>query len=62
MQKQDKLTSDLSSKKKITWITPKVVSLNVSRIIQQMNQQELDFLNLLANDENAFRLLTGSFG
>ncbi len=47
---------------KKTWITPMVEDLNIQLIKQTINQQDGEILNLLANDENAFRLLTGSTG
>lgn len=42
------------------WVTPQLVELDIKRITQQMEQQEVDLMNYLANDTDAFRLLTGS--
>ena len=47
---------------KKAWITPVIEDLNIKLIKQNISQQDLEILNLLATDENAFRLLSGSTG
>lgn len=42
------------------WVTPQLVVIDVNLINQQAMEQEAALLNLLANDENAFRLFNGS--
>lgn len=42
------------------WQTPAVVDINAEHIKQEISQQDTELLNLLASDENSFRLLTGS--
>lgn len=42
------------------WVTPQLVVIDVNLINQQAMEQETELLNLLANDENAFRLFSGS--
>ena len=54
------LTSQEGNIPKLPWITPMVVDLNIKRITQQMNEQDIELMKLLTNDENAFRLFTGS--
>lgn len=60
MQDLNKPTPAANSQEKLPWTTPQVVELDIKRINQQMDQQEMELMNLLATDENAFRLLTGS--
>jgi len=52
--KEEQITS------KQPWVAPQLVVLNVNLINQQAMEQEAELLNLLANDENAFRLFSGS--
>jgi hypothetical protein len=47
---------------KKAWITPAIENLDQHIIKQEINQQDMDLINLLASDEKAFRLLTGSTG
>lgn len=42
------------------WVAPQLIALNVNLINQQAMEQEAELLNMLANDENAFRLFSGS--
>lgn len=42
------------------WVTPQLVELDIKRITQQMEQQEVDLMNYLASDPDAFKLMTGS--
>ena len=42
------------------WVTPQLVELDIKRITQQMEQQEVDLMNYIANDPDAFRLMGGS--
>ena len=42
------------------WVAPQLIALNVNLINQQAMEQEAELINLLANDENAFRLFSGS--
>ncbi|NBX11885.1 MAG: tail fiber domain-containing protein [Chitinophagaceae bacterium] len=42
------------------WVTPQLVELDIKRITQLMDQQEVDLMNYLANDPDAFKLMTGS--
>ena len=44
------------------WVTPQLVELDIKRITQQMEQQEVDLMNYLASDENAFNLFRGFSG
>lgn len=44
------------------WQTPAVVDINAEQIKQEISQQDTELLNLLASDENSFRLLSGSTG
>ena len=48
------------SEPKLPWVTPQLVELDIKRITQQMEQQEFDLMNYIANDPEAFRLMTGS--
>ena len=52
-------TPQPTDKKKI-WITPVIEDLNINKIKQELTQQDLELLDLLTKDENAFRLFTGS--
>ncbi|NDE79178.1 MAG: tail fiber domain-containing protein, partial [Chitinophagaceae bacterium] len=45
---------------KLPWVTPQLVELDIKRITQLMDQQEVDLMNYLANDPDAFKLMTGS--
>jgi hypothetical protein len=45
---------------KLPWVAPQLTILNVNLINQQAMEQEVELLNMLANDENAFRLFSGS--
>ena len=60
MQDLHKSTPAENNQEKLPWTTPQVVELDIKRINQQMDQQEMELMNLMATDENAFRLLTGS--
>lgn len=42
------------------WQTPAVVDISAEQIKQEISQQDAELLNLLASDENSFRLLSGS--
>lgn len=42
------------------WQTPVVVDINAEHIKQEISQQDTELLNLLASDENSFRLLSGT--
>jgi hypothetical protein len=42
------------------WVTPQLVELDIKRITQLMDQQEVDLMNYLANDPDAFKLMSGS--
>lgn len=42
------------------WQTPAIVDIDAVQIKQEISQQDAELLNLLASDENSFRLLTGS--
>ena len=42
------------------WHTSAVVDINTEQIKQEISQQDAELLNLLASDDNSFRLLTGS--
>lgn len=44
------------------WVTPQLVELDIKRITQLMDQQEVELLNYLATDENAFLLFRGFSG
>ena len=48
------------SEPKLPWVTPQLVELDIKRITQQMEQQEFELMNYIANDPEAFRLMTGS--
>lgn len=54
-------TQNTFNEKKI-WNTPVIEDLNIELIKQNISQQDLEILNLLASDEKAFRLLSGSTG
>lgn len=43
-----------------TWTAPAILDINTAKIKQEISQQDTELLNLLASDENSFRLLTGS--
>ncbi len=60
MESLEILNPHESNRPKLPWVTPVIVNLDIKRINQQMDQQEMELMNLIANDENAFRLLTGS--
>ncbi|MFM1857822.1 MAG: hypothetical protein RLZ05_882 [Bacteroidota bacterium] len=42
------------------WVTPQLVELDIKRITQLMDQQEVDLMNYLSTDPDAFKFLTGS--
>jgi hypothetical protein len=44
------------------WVTPQLVELDIKRITQLMDEQEVELLNYLATDENAFNLFRGFSG
>jgi hypothetical protein len=44
------------------WETPQLVELDIKRIMQLMDQQEVELLNYLATNENAFNLFRGFSG
>lgn len=46
--------------KKQPWSAPQLLIINTDQIQQEISQQDTELLNLLASDENSFRLLTGS--
>ena len=48
------------SEPKLPWVTPELVELDIKRITQQMEHQEAALLNYIANDPEAFRLMSGS--
>jgi hypothetical protein len=56
------LPSDHQEKTKQPWVPPQLLVIDVKLINQQALEQEAALLNWLANDENAFRLFTGSTG
>jgi hypothetical protein len=56
------MNTQYTTQDKKAWITPIVEDLNIQLIKQTINQQDVEILNLLASDEKAFRLLTGSTG
>lgn len=43
-----------------TWTAPAILDINTSKIKQEISQQDTELLNLLASDENSFRLFSGS--
>ena len=43
-----------------SWSAPELLIINTDQIKQEISQQDTELLNLLASDENSFRLLTGS--
>lgn len=43
-----------------SWSAPQLILINTEQIKQEISQQDTELLNLLASDENSFRLLTGS--
>ena len=54
------MTTPQPTDKKKIWITPVIEDLNINKIKQELTQQDLELLDLLTKDENAFRLFTGS--
>lgn len=54
------MSNEIFWKKK--WIRPVLTDLDTEIIKQEINQQENELLLIMASDENAFRLLTGSIG
>ena len=50
----------LGENKKESWSAPLLTQLYTDNIRQEISEQDSELLNLLANDKNAFRLLTGS--
>ena len=49
--------SSNQTESKLPWVTPQLVELDIKRITQLMDQQEVDLMNYLANDPDAFRLI-----
>lgn len=56
------MSTNQNTEAKKSWITPAIEDLDQHIIQQEINQQDMDLINLLASDEKAFRLLTGSTG
>jgi hypothetical protein len=54
------MTTYCYNKSKIIWSSPLLIEINTELIKQEINQQDAELLNLIATDENTFRLLSGS--
>jgi hypothetical protein len=54
------MRSNYLNRNKKIWSTPILIQINIELIKQQINQQDAELLNLIATDENTFRLLSGS--
>jgi hypothetical protein len=48
------------NRNKKNWSTPILIQINIELVKQEINQQDAELLNLIATDENTFRLLSGS--
>lgn len=52
----------MGSIEKLVWITPTIVELDIKRITQQMEQQEFELMNYIANNPEAFNVFRGFSG